>query len=98
MFSGKSGLPQRFDFVIPASRKKPERMITTLNQPSRQSVQSAIFAWNDVKEIRRDESIGYLILNGKDSKNPSLIEAARQYKMNAFWWQDREKYLDELAS
>ena len=34
---------QRFDFVVPASKTQPERIITTLNQPTKQNVQSAIF-------------------------------------------------------
>jgi len=98
MFSGKSGLPQRFDFVIPASKKRPERMITTINQPSQQSVQSAIFSWDDVKSIRKEDSEGYLILNDKTRKNASLVEAAQSRGMKAFWWSERERYLDQLVS
>ena len=98
MFSGKSGLPQRFDFVIPASRKRPERMIITINQPSQQSVQSAIFSWDDVKSIRKEDSEGYLILNDKTRRNNALIEAAHNRGMNAFWWSEREQYLDLLVS
>ena len=98
MFAGKSGLPQRFDFVIPASRIRPERMVTTINQPSQQSVQSALFAWDDVKSIRKEDSEGYLILNDKARKNVSLIEAAQNRGMKAFWWSERDQYRDQLAS
>ena len=98
MFSGKSGLPQRFDFVIPASRKEPERMILTLNNPSKQSVQSAIFSWNDVKETRRDKAVSYLIFNNKNTHNNSLIDAAKQYDINAFYWENRSEYIKELVS
>lgn len=98
MLAGKSGLPQRFDFVIPASKKCPERMVTTINQPSKQSVQSAIFSWDDVKSIRKEDSEGYLILNDKSSRNTSLIEAAQNRGMKAFWWSERDQYREQLAS
>ena len=97
MFSGKSGLTHRFDFVIPASKAEPERMITTLNQPSKQNIGSTLFAWNDVRTTRHD-SKGYIILNGSRKKNQSLIDAAGQYDMRAFCWDDRDEYLNELAS
>ena len=97
MFSGRSGLPQRFDFVVPASKTQPERMITTLNQPTRQNVQSAIFSWADVRESRKD-SISYLILNHGHKKNNALSDAAKQYGMRPFWWEERDRYIEELAS
>ena len=97
MFSGRSGLPQRFDFVVPASKTRPERMITTLNQPTRQNVQSAIFSWTDVRESRKD-SLSYLILNHGNKKNEALSDAANQYGMKPFWWEERDKYIEELAS
>jgi len=97
MFSGKSGLPQRFDFVVPASKTQPERMITTLNQPTRQNVQSAIFAWTDVRDSRKD-SVSYLILNHGKKKNNALSDAAKQYGMKPLWWEERDKYIEELAS
>ena len=98
MFSGKSGLPQRFDFVIPASRKEPERMVLALNNPSKQSVQSAIFSWNDVRDTRNDKVESYLILNNKNTQCSSLIDAAKQYDMNAFGWEERSIYLKKLVS
>lgn len=96
MFSGKSGLPQRFDFVIPASRTLPERMVTTINQPTRQNVQSAIFSWNDVKETRRN-SVNYLILNSEGKKNKTLSTAAEQYGIQPLWWDERTSFIDRLA-
>jgi len=98
MFSGRSGLPQRFDFVIPKSKKEPERMITTINRPSRQSVQSAIFAWNDIKDSRKEETISYLILNTNAKKSSVYTDAAKEYGMNAFWWDERDKYIEHLVA
>ena len=64
MLMGHSGLSHQFDFVIPASRKMPERVITTINTPTKQAVESALFAWNDVAKTRNggNGSQGYIIL------------------------------------
>ena len=97
MFTGRSGLPQRFDFVIPASKMQPERLITALNQPTQQSVRSAMMAWADVRESRKD-SVSYLILNHGSKKNSALSDAAMHYGMKTIWWEERERYVGELAS
>ena len=37
-FTGKSGYDHLFDFVIPKSRKQPERIVRAINHPSRDNV------------------------------------------------------------
>ena len=37
-FTGKSGLDHSFDFVVPASQTKPERILRAINRPSRQNI------------------------------------------------------------
>lgn len=99
MMMGQSGLSHRFDFVIPASKKMPERIITTLNTPSKQNVQAAIFAWNDVIKTRSIKSKGYIVLNDtKKSPTQELITAITNYELVPLSWKQREKYIDELAS
>lgn len=99
LFSGKSGLPQHFDFVIPASNEMPERLITTINHPTRQNIQSAMFTWSDVKVTRRDDSIGFIILNDKTRFNSSLIEAVNHYEgMKAIPWSKRDEYRNDLVA
>lgn len=98
MFSGKSGLLQRFDFVIPASRKQPERLVTTINRPTRQAIQSAIFAWRDVQPTRGDKTMGFLFLNDSESRNESLSDAAKQYDMQPVWWSMRDNFVDVLSA
>ena len=99
MFPGKSGLPQRFDFVISASDKMPERLITTINHPTRQSIQSAMFAWSDVRLTRREETAGYIILNDKSKNSSSFIEAINKYEgMKAIPWSKRKEHIQELAA
>ena len=99
MMMGQSGLSHRFDFVIPASKRMPERIVTTLNAPSKQNVQAAIFAWNDVMKTRSTHSRGYIILNdAKKAVNPEIVAAIKSYELVAVAWKEREAYIPELAS
>ena len=101
MLMGHSGLSHQFDFVIPASRKMPERVITTINTPTKQAVESALFAWNDVAKTRKggNGSQGYIILNDKKKKpNNELFNAIQNYDLKAVPWTDRDAYITELAS
>ena len=43
-FTGKTGYDHLFDFVIPKSRNQPERIIQTINRPSRDTAQSVVLA------------------------------------------------------
>lgn len=49
-FTGRTGYDHFFDFVIPASKAKPERILRAINRPNRQTAINLVFAWNDTKE------------------------------------------------
>jgi len=62
-FTGRSGYDHTFDFVVPASRRAPERLIRAVNRPSRDLAESLAFSWVDTKEVRPAESRFYAFLN-----------------------------------
>lgn len=99
MFMGQSGLSHQFDFVIPASKRMPERVITTLNMPAKQNIQAAIFAWNDVIKTRSRESKGYIFLNdSKKSVGKDLLAAISKYNIVPVQWKQRFSYIEELTA
>ena len=49
---GRSGYDHMFDFIIPRSRKQPERLLRAINRPSRETAEAAAFAWIDVRDTR----------------------------------------------
>ncbi|HYA18772.1 MAG TPA: DUF1828 domain-containing protein [Bryobacteraceae bacterium] len=51
-FPGISGYDQFFDFVIPKSRRQPERILQAITTPTREKAQSFIHAWNDTRPTR----------------------------------------------
>ena len=97
-FTGISGLDQYFDFVIPSSQKRPERIIKAMNRPDRQSIMSLIFSSNDTKEVRPTDSTTYGVLNDSElSVNPEFEIALQQYGIKTLFWSKREEYVTELA-
>jgi hypothetical protein len=97
-FTGKSGFIQRFDFVIPKSRKKPERILRAINNPTRENATSLIFAWSDIREVRPPNAHVYAVLNdAEQSLNQEILGAFQQYDVKTIPWSQREQYARELA-
>ncbi len=98
-FTGKSGFDHFFDFVIPASRSKPERILKAINHPNRQNITSLIFSWNDTREVRAGDSTAYAVLNDvNNGTNPDLSGALDQYGIRAMRWSQREQHVLDLAA
>jgi len=98
-FTGKSGFDHYFEFVIPESRKKPERVLSVINRPDRQRITSLIFAWSDIFSARETKSVAYGILNDMDRPVPQdLITALAEYDIKSVLWSQREDFAGELAA
>lgn len=98
-FSGKSGYDHLFDFVIPKSRRQPERILQAINRPNRDTAQAVAFAWIDTKQVRPPDSRAYAILN--DSEQPAsvaVVDALQNYDVNPILWSKREDIREELAA
>jgi hypothetical protein len=98
-FTGKTGYDHLFDFVIPKSRKQPERILQTMNRPSRDTAQAIAFAWIDTKDVRPPDSRAYALLNDTEQAvPPPVIEALHNYDVRPVEWSKRERALEELAA
>lgn len=98
-FTGKSGYDHLFDFVIPASKKQPERILQTINRPSRETAQAVAFSWIDTKQVRPANSRAYAFLNDSDHvPSASVLDALKNYEVNPVLWSKREEVRGELAA
>jgi len=98
-FTGKTGYDHLFDFVIPKSKRAPERILQTINRPSRETAQSVAFAWIDTKEVRSQESRVYAILNDSEQAlSTTVLDALQSYDVQPVPWSKREDILEELAA
>lgn len=98
-FTGKSGYDHLFDFVIPKSKQQPERILQAVNRPTRDTAQKVILSWVDTKEVRPPDSRAYAILN--DSEHgvaAGVVDALRNYDVNAVLWSQRDSVRQELAA
>ncbi|MDR2207814.1 MAG: DUF1829 domain-containing protein [Azoarcus sp.] len=98
-FTGKSGYDHMFDFVIPRSRKEPERIIQTISNPKKDAAEALVFKWLDTRETRSAESGLYAILNDSVSTvSPSVMDALRNYELTPVLWSEREQVREALAA
>ena len=98
-FTGQTGYDHLFDFVIPKSRKQSERLIQTVNRPSRSTAQNVVLAWIDTKEVRTPGSRVYALLNDSERKvDQTVMAALRSYDVRPVVWSRREEARVELAA
>lgn len=96
---GKSGFNHTYDFVIPASKKKPERLIKAINNPTKEKAESVLFSWSDTKNMRKNDTMMYVFLNDFDrSIHSGVFDAFVQYDVNPIFWTKREQYTNELVA
>ncbi|MBI4660535.1 MAG: DUF1828 domain-containing protein [Verrucomicrobia bacterium] len=98
-FTGKSGYDHLFDFVIPKSRRAPERILQTINRPSRDTAQVVAFSWIDTKEVRPPDSRAFAFLNDSELvPSAAVLDAMRNYEVRPVLWSERETVREELAA
>jgi hypothetical protein len=98
-FTGKSGYDHTFDFVVPASRRAPERLIRAVNQPNREIAEALAFAWIDTREVRPPTSRFYAFLNDEErSPSNTILDALRNYEIVPVPWSSRDEFEADLTA
>ena len=90
-FVGKSGYAHNYDFAIQRTRNMPERLCLAINSPSRTSLSSTIFAWNDTRPARPQNSKLIVFLNDSNSISKNVEDAFRNYEIDTIRWSEREQ-------
>lgn len=90
-FKGKTGYAYSFDFVIPKSKKAPERIVKAINNPNKNNAQSFIMSWIDTKETRSVETRAYAFLNDSEKEIAHDVSTALlNYEIIPVNWSERE--------
>ena len=98
-FNGMSGFDYLFDFVIPKSKNRPERILLSVNRPDRMNVERTVFAWEDTKKARMGETSAYVFLNDTEhSVSDNALSAFRVYRINPVLWSTRDMVREELVA
>lgn len=97
--NGISGFTHSFDFAIPKSKNKPERLLKAINNPSKTQAESALFTWDDVRKTRNSDSKFIVLLNDIEKPlNNNVINAFKIYGVSTIPWSNKEDHLNELTA
>lgn len=98
-FKGKSGYDHQFDFAIPKSKAAPERIIRTINNPTRDAAQNLVLAWVDTRESRPADSRAFAIMNDREKRiGGGVTDALRNYEITPVLWSERSQISQVLAA
>ncbi len=90
-FAGKSGFIHNYDFTIQRSKYKPERLCLAINNPTKASMGNAIFAWEDTKPARKQDSRLIIFLNDANNVGKGIEDAFSNYDINTIRWSQRQE-------
>lgn len=97
--TGKSGFDHLFSFIIPKSRRYPERFVQAVNIPDRGATQKLFGTWVDVQEAVGGDAMGVAILNDSEHKiSASVPDALKSYGIKPILWSARDQALEMLAA
>jgi len=98
-FTGKSGYDHLFHFVIPKSRKQPERILHAITKPSRETAESLAFSWIDTKDTRATDSRAFAFLNDTvQTVSSAVLDALQSYEVNPVPWSNRDEIRQNLMA
>lgn len=98
-FTGKSGFDHLFEFVIPKSKARPERMLHTINSVNRANAEKLAFSWFDTKSTRSSDAMAYALVNDTKKAPPEgVLEALKNYEVQPVLWSQRETILNDLVA
>ena len=90
-FAGLSGFSHSYDFLLQRSKSKPERLCQAVNNPNKSSMGNILFAWNDTKPARKNDSQLIVILNDQNTVAKGIEEAFLNYDAKVIRWSERDK-------
>lgn len=97
--TGKSGYDHAIDFLIPKSRKAPERIVQAINYPDKRNIESYLFVLSDTREARGIDSKTFAVLNDSEqSVSRNVIAALEAYNVVPARWSQRDDLIGELAA
>lgn len=95
--TGKSGFDHNIDFLIPASKNKPERLIKAINTAKKDTVLSSIMAFNDINQTRETPTRNFVVYNDLEKQvSKDVIGALDNYAIKHIPWSHKELCLPEF--
>lgn len=96
--AGRSGLSHTFDYVIPGWSKVPERILKAINNPTKEKVQSMLFAWSDIRDIRKGSKFYAMVNDTERPLSTHLAAACEENGVEVVSWSRRKDYVPALSA
>lgn len=95
--SGKGGFDHKFDFGLPKTVDKPQRILQAINTLTKDNATSLAFAVADVRAVRTDP-LGALAMINDTLRQPSeeYLSALRAYEVHPLLWSQRQEAIPLL--
>jgi len=99
--AGKSGYDHGIDFLVPKSRKRPERILQAIAMPKKDNIFGYLWTLSDTRAARITESQAeaYAFLNDQEQNiGGDVIEALNAYGVVPAAWSQRATYVNALIN
>jgi hypothetical protein len=95
--SGRSGFDHKFDFGLPKTQRRPQRVLQAINNLTKDQATSFAFAVADVRVIRSEPLLAFTFINDVDHPpNDDNLSAIQAYDIQPLRWSRRDDTLSEL--
>jgi len=95
--SGKSGFDHKFDFGLPKTTQKPQRVLQSINNLTRENATSLAFMVGDVRMLRPEPLGAYAIINDTTRPpNQEHLSALKVYEVEPLLWSHRDEAISVL--
>lgn len=95
--SGRTGFDHKFDFGLPKTSRKPQRVLQAINNLTKDQATSFAFAVADVRVIRAEPLQAFTFLNDLEHPpNEDNLAALRAYDVEPLFWSRRQDSLSVL--
>jgi hypothetical protein len=96
--SGRSGFDHKFDFGLPKTQRKPQRVLQAINNLSKDQALTFAFAVSDVRAIRAEPLQAFTFLNDADNPpNEDNLAAIKAYDVQPLFWSRRQEAIPLLT-
>lgn len=91
--TGKSGFDHKFDFGLPKTTQRPQRVLQAINFLTKDNATSLAFALADIRAIRPDPLGAFALINDfTRPPNDEHLAALRAYEVEPLLWTRREEF------
>jgi hypothetical protein len=95
--SGRSGFDHKFDFGLPKTERRPQRVMQAINNLTKDQALTFAFAVADVRAVRHEPLQAFTFLNDVEHPpNEDNLAAVKAYEIEPLLWSRRQEVLASL--